>query len=229
MLELKAKKRDIIGKKVKNLRDQGFLPAVIYGEKVQSQAVSIPYTDFEKAYREAGESAIITLDVEGTPYNVLISDVRRDPLKGKPLHADFYAVRMDRALRAKVPLVFTGESSAVKEGGILVKVAQELEVEALPKDLPRELTVDISGLASFEAKLAVRDVPLPAGVKMVSDANDTIVLVEAPRSDEELAALDEKPAESTAVEPELVKTERELKQEKKAAETAATEAAEKNE
>ena len=137
MQNLQAQERKIKGKKVKTLRQEGFLPAVIYGEGVSSQSISIPYKEFEKAYKEAGESTLLKLEVDGKAHNALIHGIAYDPLKGNPIHADFYAVRMDRAIRTKVPLEFIGESPAVKnEGGILVKVMQEIDVEALPPNLP---------------------------------------------------------------------------------------------
>ncbi|QQG45375.1 MAG: 50S ribosomal protein L25/general stress protein Ctc [Candidatus Sungiibacteriota bacterium] len=220
-MELKAQPRTELGKKVKALRRAGFLPAVVYGEKVKSQPIAVPYKDFEKVYREAGESTLIKLDVDGKSHNVLIHDIKNDPLKGIPLHADFYAVRMDKEIRTKVSIEFFGESPAVKnEGGILVRVMQELEVEALPQDLPRELRIDLSGLAAFGSKLFVKDIPTPKGVKILAEPDEVVVLIEAPRSEEELAALEQV---STAAAPEEVKTEREIKEETKVVEETAGE------
>src|SRR3989338_10472660 len=154
MQEIKAKIRTEKDKKTKDLRESGFLPAVVYGEKVKSQSISVPYKDFEKVLKEAGESTLVKLDVDGKPYNVLIYDVQNDPLKGNPIHADFYAVRMDKEIKTKVPIEFFGESPAVKnDGAVFVKVMQEVEIEALPQDLPHGLKADISGLAVFESKL----------------------------------------------------------------------------
>lgn len=208
-MELKAKLRTELGKKVKVLRRAGFLPAVLYGEGIQSQPITVTYKDFEKTYKEAGESTLITLEVEGKPYNVLIHDIKNDPLKGTPLHADFYAVRMDKTIRTKVPLEFFGESAAVKnEGGVLVKVMKELEVEALPKDLPRELRIDISLLKSVGAKFMVKNVVLPEGVRILADPEDVVLLIEAPRTEEELALLKEVATKEGVLE---VKTEQEIK------------------
>lgn len=222
MQELKAKPRTELGKKTNALRRAGFLPAVIYGEGIESRSISVPYKDFEKVYREAGESTLLTLDVEGKKYNVLIHDLFRDPLKGQPLHADFYAVRMDKVIRTKVPVEFIGESPAVKnEGGILIKIIQELEVEALPQDLPHSINLDISSLSTLESKLFIKDILVPKAVKVMADPGDTIVLVEPPRSVEELAAIKEAPSVTEA--PPEVKTERELKEELKEKEKAETE------
>ncbi|MBI2640883.1 MAG: 50S ribosomal protein L25 [Candidatus Sungbacteria bacterium] len=227
MRELKAKPRTELGKKTNALRRAGFLPAVVYGEGMKSQSISVPYKDFEKAYKEAGESTLLKLEVEGKPYNVLIHDIKNDPLKGYPLHADFYAVRMDKVIRTKVPIEFVGESSAVKnEGGVLVKVMQELEVEALPQDLPHGLRADISALTDFESKIFVKDILLPKGVKVLAGPEEMVALVEPPRSEEELAALAQAPV---AEAPEEVKTEQELKREAKGEENVVEETGGKTE
>jgi large subunit ribosomal protein L25 len=200
MVELKAKSRTELGKKAGALRRAGFLPAVIYGEGVPSQSIAVAYKDFEKAYKKAGESTIVKLDVDGKAYNVLIHDITYDPLKGTSLHADFYAVRMDKEIRTKVPVEFIGESSAVKnDGGILVKVVQEIEVEAFPQDLPHELKADLSLLDTLQSRILVKDIALPKGVKIHIDPEEVVALVESPRTDEELASeLEVKPDEGVA-------------------------------
>lgn len=210
MQELKATMREVLGKRVATLRREGILPAVLYGEGIASRSISVPFNAFERAYKVAGESAILQLTVDEDPYNVLIHEVERDPLRGHPIHADFYAVRMDRTLRTMVPLVFLGESPAVKNlGGILVRVVQELEVEALPADLPHELTAHVSVLKELEERIFVRDIALPAGVSILADADEVVVIVEPPRPEEEITALHTVPA--PAVELAEVKTEGELK------------------
>jgi len=212
MNELKATVRNILGKKVKTLRQEGFLPSVLYGEGVPSQSIAVPYRDFEKVYKKAGESTLITLYINHSFYNVLIHDIFYDPLKGVPLHADFYAVRMDKMIRTMVPIEFFGESQAVKnEGGILIKVTQELEVEALPKDLPHSLRADISILSFLESKLLVKNIILPQDVKIFAGLGEIVAIVETPRSEEDLAALEKSPEETAAE----VKTEQEIKKELK--------------
>ena len=221
MTELKAKSRTELGRKVNALRREGFLPAVVYGEGVLPQSIAVSYRDFEKAYREAGESTLVRLEVDGKPYSVLIHDIDHDPLRGTPLHADFYAVRMDKEIRIKVPVEFSGESPAVKNfGGILVKVLQEIEVEALPQNLPHELKADLSRLDTLQSRLLVKDIPLPQGVKIHIDPEEVVALVEPPRSDAELVAeLETKPAEGVVE----VATEQEVKRAEKAAKGEAVE------
>ena len=225
MQELKAQPRTELGKKSKTLREKGFLPAVLYGEGVPSQPLAVLHKDFEKIYREAGESTLVKLEVADKLYNVLVHDVAHDPLRGKPIHADFYAVRMDKVIHAKVPLVFEGEAPAVKnEGGVLIKVMKELEVAALPQDLPHEFKIDVTSLKTVQSKIIVADIPLPPGVKIIAHAEEVVVLVEPPRSEEELATLEQVSPEAAPLE---VKTEQELKKEAKVAETV-TDEPEKN-
>ena len=215
MQELRAQPREIKGKAVKTLRQRGFLPAVLYGQSTPAAGISVSYKDFEKVYKEVGESTLLKLDVAGSPHTVLIHDVAYDAMRGTPIHADFYAVRMDKALRVSVPIVFSGESPAVKnEGGILVRVVQELEVEALPADLPHELHADLARLDVLKSRILVKDILRSAKVKIIADGEEIIALVDEPRSEEELATL------VVASTPEIaaVKTEREVK--KAAAEIA---------
>ena len=208
MIELRGESRTILGKRVKQVRQNGLLPAVLYGEGIGSHAISVSARDFEHAYQEAGESTLLRLMVGDTVHTVLIHDITHDPLRGTPIHADFHAVRMDKILRVKVPVVFAGESPAVKnEGGILVKVVHELEVEAMPADLPHELQADLSLLVAMNSRMKVRDLPHDARVKIIADADEVVALVEEPRSEETMAEL----AAAPVGEIKEVKTEREVK------------------
>ncbi len=219
MLELKAKSRTELGRAVKPLRKAGLMPGVVYGEKVKSQSISVLAKDFEKIYKNAGESTLIKLQVTDNSkeqeFNVLIHDIKNHPVRGNPIHADFYAVRMDREIKAKLPLVFIGKSPAIdNDGGILVKVMQEVEIEALPQDLVKDLSVDISGLEVISARMTAGDLKLPQGIKLISGVDEVVALIEAPRTDADLDALKEAPVESTTE----VKTEQEIKKELAASE-----------
>ena len=217
------KTRREIGKKAKLLRNKGYVPAVLYGYGIKSAPVAVETIPFEKVWKEAGETSLVSLQLEdGSRRTVLIHDVSRDILRGNPLHADFYAVRMDRVLEADIPLVFTGEADAVKTlNGVLVKVIHELPIQALPKDLPHEISVDISALRTFEDQIFVRDIPLPEGVELRVEPDQVVALVEAPRTEEELAAL-EQPAEVSLENIELAgEKEKEAATEGEAAEEGA--------
>ena len=205
---LQAKSREILGRKVRNLRKAGLLPAVLYGEGVPSQSISVPHKELEKVYKEAGESTILKVDLEGKSYNVLIHDIAHDPIKGAILHADLYAVRMDKMLQTKVSLDFIGESAAVKnDGAVLLKVMQEIEVEALPQNLPHDIKVDLSLLSAIGSKVLVKDWQLSQGVRVLAEGDDVIAIAEPPRSEEDLASLKEIPT----AEIKEVTTEQEVK------------------
>ncbi|MBI2055069.1 MAG: 50S ribosomal protein L25 [Candidatus Sungbacteria bacterium] len=191
MITLEAEKRTLLGKSVKALRRRGLLPAVVYGGKVKTESIAVPTKSFKKVFKEAGESTLVSLVVNGKSLNVLIHDVSIDPLTEAPLHADFLAVQMDKELRTKVLLEFIGESPAVKnEAGVLVKVMHEVEIAALPKDLPHQINVDLSRLEKLNDRLTLRDIEAPPGVKFLVDPEEVIVLVEPPRTEEELKALE---------------------------------------
>jgi len=204
-LELKAQIREDVGKKIKSLRKKGIIPAVVYGSGHKPISIQIDYKEFEKIFEKAGESTLINLKIEKekSDKNVLIHEIAKDPVSGRFIHIDFYQVRMDKAIKAEVPLVFVNESPAVKTlEGILVKNITEVEVEALPKDLPHEIKIDISVLDSFDKHIRIKDLILPQGVKLHLDADEVIVSVTPPRREEEIKPVEEKPAEAV-VEPEL--------------------------
>jgi large subunit ribosomal protein L25 len=193
MLELQTENRDVFGKKLKEFRQKGKLPAVLYGPKEKAQSLFVSLKDFKKLWKEAGESTVIQLNLEKSKKEVLIQDVAVDPVKDEPIHVDFYAVQMDKPIEASVALVFEGISPAVKNlGGVLVKVAHEIEIEALPKNLPHELIVDISKLENFEDKISAKDIILPKEVKLITNPEEVIALVEEPREEEVAPPAEEK-------------------------------------
>ncbi len=180
------------------VRKADHIPAVVYGHGIASQTVTVPRSDFEKVFREAGESTLVTLTLQGSaPVQTLIQDVHRHPTLGTIQHVDFYQVRMDEKISNDVPLVFTGESKAMKElGGILVKNIDAIKITCLPADLPSELSVDISRLENFESRITVADISLPKGVTLETKPEEIVAVVEAPRTEDELKALDEKVEEN---------------------------------
>ncbi len=193
-IELLASKRTTLGHKTKALRTQGMVPAVIYGRGVKSEPLEVEARLLERVYAHAGGNKIVALKVgDGRTRNVLIHDVQLGPLRGQLLHVDFYAVRMDEVLRTEIPLRFVGESTAVyQDEGTLLKNVEMVEVECLPADLPEAIEVDISILDDFDKTITLADLAVPAGVKLVADDTDVLVAkVEPPRSDEEIAELDE--------------------------------------
>ena len=173
------------------VRAAGKLAAVFYGPKAPTTPISINEADFIRVFKQAGESSIVTLTGLGEDHDALIHDIDRDPVSGKIRHADFYVIEKGKKVTVNVPLEFTGVSAAVKDlGGNLIKVLHELEIEAMPKDLPHSLEVDISPLATFDDQIHARDIKLPAGVSLITDADEVIVLAAAAKEEvEEVVAV----------------------------------------
>ena len=222
MQTIYAQKREILGKKVKNLRKDGFIPAVIYGKNMNSTSVSVKENEFVKIWKSAGESSILNLEIDGKKENVLIHDVAFDPIKDNPIHVDFLAIEMDKPIKVGVKIEFMGESPAVKLGGTLIKIMHELQVEALPKDLPHEISVDISQLVEMGSSIKVEDIQMQ-NVKILNNPSDIMVLVEAPKTEEELKAEEEAIAGASIETIEVIgKKEKETEKEAQNTETQNT-------
>lgn len=169
------------------LRDNGMIPAVFYGPKQENTSIKINAKDFLKVYEEAGESTVITLNDGKEDHDVLVHDVQFDPVKGHPIHVDFYVIEKGKKVEVDVPIEFVGESPAEKSlGGILVKVMHELSISAMPKDLPHQIEVDVTSLVDFESQIKASDIKLPEGVELDLEDEDAVVaLVQEPKEEEE--------------------------------------------
>ena len=192
--KLNVKKREQAGKGLHKGRKLDLIPSVMYGHGAATEMFWVQYLDFSKLYKQAGESSIIEIVPEdGKAMNVIINDTQFDPLTNRFTHIDFFKVRMDEKLEAHIPLEFIGEAPAVREmGGVLVKPVEEIQVRCLPKDLPHSIEVDLSSLETFENHIQIKDIKIPAGVEILTSHDTVIALVEAPRTEAEMAALDEK-------------------------------------
>ncbi len=199
------------------IRRSGNIPAILYGHGIDPQNMEVEHRAFNKLFSAAGYTTMLTLSLaDGKEHPVFIRDVQVHPLKNTITHIDFYQVRMDEAISANVPLKFVGEAPAVKNmSGVFVRNMDELEVEALPKDLPHDIEVDISSLDNFDAVIHVSDIKLPEGVTTHKEGTEVVALVQPPRSEQEIEALSaevkedvesvegvkkEEPAEGEAVE-----------------------------
>lgn len=199
MLTLQADIRDT-KTNTSELRKAGYIPAVFYGKKEASTPISLKQTDFVKVWKEAGESSVVTLNTPQGPKDSLIHDVVLDPVSGTPTHADFYVFEVGHKVEVSLPVEFVGVSGAVKDlGGTLMKVLHELAVEAMPKDLPHNISVDISSLAAFGDQIAAKDIPLPKGVELKANPDEVVVTVSAPREEKEEEAA---PVDLSAIEVE---------------------------
>jgi large subunit ribosomal protein L25 len=203
MLQLEVKTHEPLRKgQAAALRREQQILGVIYGHGVPTRHILFRYPDFEKIYRQTGESTLIGLRVDGAePVSVLIHDIQTEATSNLVAHVDFHQVRMDEKIHATIKLIFTGESPAVKEqGGMLLTNTHEIEVECLPTALVDSLTVDISGLKTFDDTITVGSIVVPEGMRLISNVEDVIALVQEPRSEAEMAALDEKPTEALPAE-----------------------------
>jgi len=189
MINLSAKVRKDFGKKVKKIRKKGIIPAILYGPKIKNTPLEVDLKEFEKAFQLVGESSLLQLLVGQEKFLVLINALELDAVSQKPIHIDFYQPRLDEEITAHIPLVFEGESEAMKNlGGTLVKNIHELEVKALPQNLPHEIKVDISKLKTFENNILVKDLIVPKEVKALKDPEETVAFVSEPEKvEEELA------------------------------------------
>jgi large subunit ribosomal protein L25 len=188
-VELQAQKREVMGRKVKQLRESGYIPAVLYGKGQDSIALQVPRKDFDKALKTAGESTLIYVIADGQSYPSIIHDVMREPVRDSIIHADFYKVNLNEKIKTKVPVAFIGEAPAVKDLlGIFIRNVNEMEVEALPQDLPHEISIDISGLKNFGDQVLLRDVKVGEKVQVIGEPDEIIATVQAPKTEEELEA-----------------------------------------
>lgn len=190
--------------KLATVRSNGMVPAVVYGARVENTSIFVPSAAFEKVLKVAGESSTVVLEIgdeKGATQkvDVLIHEVQVDPVRGFPIHIDFLAIDMNKPVEVQVPLEFTGIAPAEKNGlGVLVKVLHEVHIEALPKDLPHAITVDVSSLETLENQIHVKDLTLPKGVTMKTGADEVVALVSVVK--EEVA--EEAPVDLSSIEVE---------------------------
>lgn len=203
-ITLQVSERAETGKKLKKLRADGEVPAVVYGPKETTTALKLSGKAFEKALKEAGESSVIVLSGAGDDKEVLIHDVTYDRVKGGVEHVDFYAIEKGKEVTVNVPLVFVGEAPAIKLGGTLTKALHEIEVTCKPKDLPHEIVVDTSSLETFEDSIRVKDLKLPTAVQIKNDGEDMVAVV---------TEVKEEPVETEAVDMDAIEVEKKGKSE----------------
>ncbi len=185
MITLTVETRDA-SVNVPHLRESGSMPAVVYGPKQEAISISLSLKEFETALKEAGESSVITLSGLSKPISALIYDVDYEPVKGMPRHADFYAIEAGAKVEVAVPLVFTGESPAIKAGANLVKVLRELDIEADAAHLPHNINVDLAVLVDTDTQIHASDITLPKGVVLITEPDEVVVLAQEVSVEEEV-------------------------------------------
>jgi large subunit ribosomal protein L25 len=192
IIKLNASKREVSGKKVKQLRVQGLVPAVVYGHGVESVSLAIDAKEFEKAFQKAGESTLVDLAVNGgESAKVLVQDVQYDPLKGTFVHVDFRQVNMKEKMEVEIPLRLVGEAPVVREqGATLVRALDTVNVRCLPQDLVHEIEVPLDGLKAVGDSIAVGDLKVPAGLEVINEPEEMIVIVNATITEDEIKAME---------------------------------------
>ena len=186
---LAAEHREVTGKAVSHLRKAGRLPAVVYGRGIESSNVSVDTHDFEQLRKHTGPNALVDLSVDGKkPQPVLINGLQVHPVNRRPLHLDLFLVRMTEELTVDVPLVPIGDSVAVTQlGGTLLHPTESVKVRALPDHLPQSIEFSVEALADFDTTLHVSDLVVPADVTLLTDGDEIIAKVQAPRVEVEEA------------------------------------------
>ncbi|MEK7188742.1 MAG: 50S ribosomal protein L25 [Patescibacteria group bacterium] len=203
-LTLKADSRQILGRKIKSLRKNGILPANIYGRKVKSLAIQVNQNDFEEVFKKAGETGLIEIQIAKEKRPVLIHNIQKDPVSDAFIHADFFQVDLKEKVTATVTIEIVGNSPAEKSGvGTVVSQLNEIEVEALPADLPDKFTIDIGILADVGQAIYVKDLVYDKSkVEIKADLEQIVVKVEAPQKEEVVAPppVEEVPVEAASSE-----------------------------
>ncbi|OGZ64754.1 MAG: hypothetical protein A3A98_02065 [Candidatus Staskawiczbacteria bacterium RIFCSPLOWO2_01_FULL_40_39] len=189
MISLQAVIRKDFGKKIKSMKNQGKIPAVVYGPGVKNASVEIDEKEFIKIFRQAGESSLIELKVEKDKRPVLVHEIQKDPVSDKIIHIDFYQADLKEEVEVAVPLVFEGVAPAEKDlGGTLNKNMLEVEVKALPQNLPHEIKVLVDSLKTFEDHILVKDLVVPKDVTILKNPDEIVASVLPPQKvEEELA------------------------------------------
>lgn len=204
--ELQVKNRKELGKKVNKLKAEGLVPAIIYGQELKENLpILLSLAALEKVFNEAGESTLINLTIEGEkePREVLLKDIAYDPVSEKPIHADFLQIKRGQKLEFDIELNFVGIAPAVKElGGIVIKSMDSVSVRCLPKDMISSVDVDLTRLKTFDDKILIKDLAIPAAIEILEDMEEAVAVVSVP--------IEEKfeEASATIVEPEVVGKEK---------------------
>lgn len=212
--KLIAKSRQITGKKAKKIRKQGRLPVVLYGHGVPPKILEVDKNEFVKEYNRAGASSLVRLYIDDSiePVNVLFHQIDRHPVTEEIIHGDFLQVKLTEKIKTEIPIVVVGAKDAPvvkeKEGSIITN-KDRIEVEAYPQDLVHEITVDVSNLTDFDQTIHVKDLAVPAKIEVQDDPEEVVVLIQEPRSEEELAKLEEEVKEDV----EKVEVEKKGKEE----------------
>lgn len=212
-ITLKFEKREEFGRKVSRLRKAGLIPSNIFGKKIKSEAITVNGKEFSEVFKKAGETQIIDLGGK----SVLVSNLQMDPISGDVIHIDFRQVDLKEKIEAKVPVELEGDSPAEKQNlGTVVQQIHEIEVEALPADLPEKIVVDATQLIEVDQAIYVKDLKVDKNVEIKTDLELIVVKVEPPTKEEVV----ETPVAETPTEGEAKPAEGEAKVEENSDQSA---------
>lgn len=182
---LKAEKRTVLGKKIKKLRREGWLPANTYGKNIPSVALQVKLSDFTEVRKEAGDTGVIDLEFDGKTKPVMVKNLQMNYQTHLPLHADFYQVNLKQKVKSMIPLVVVGEPKAVVDKvGQLLQTASEIEVEALPEELPESIEVTVDRLAEIDDQVTVEELKAPEGVTILTDPGQVVAKIAEQQQEE---------------------------------------------
>ena len=194
---LKVDKRTVTGRKVKQLRRQGLIPANVFGKKIKSFPIQTDSKTFIKIFDEVGETGIVDVSVGEEKYPCLITGYAADPVTGNILHVDFHNVSLKEKVTATIPLHVVGEAPAVKnEGGVLNQSLHEIEVEALPTDLPEAIEIDVTHLENIGDAIAIKDIKFDSKLEVKVDVETVVLVINEPAKEEVVEA---PPAEAEVI------------------------------
>ena len=202
-ISLQVQNRSITGNQVRKLRRDGILPCVIYSNKLESISIEVAAGVFARVFKEAGKNHVIDVKVDKKTYPCIVHQIDIHPVTGNIRHVDFLSVNLKEKVVASVPVVYIGESKAVKElGGVLNTTVDELEVSALPDSIPSEITIDISAIENFGDVIKVQDLAKDISYEIQEEPEYVVVSVNAPTAE----VVEETPVE-VAAEPETKTSE----------------------
>lgn len=188
-LSLSVERREQVGsKKTVILRAKGIVPGVLYGSGLgqdKPELIQVDALELTKLLSEIEESTLVNVVLDNKTYPTLVKDIQKNPLKSEILSVDFFAPDLNEEVETPVVLEFEGISQSEKAGNTLIKIHQEIEVKALPKDLPEHIVVDLTKLETVDDVIRVSDLVLPKGVEAILDADELIAITEIPQTEEE--------------------------------------------
>jgi large subunit ribosomal protein L25 len=183
--QLLSEERNVLGKKVKKLRREGYLPGNVYGKGLNSHALQVKLADFENVYKEAGETGLVDLTFDGKTKPVLIKSLQLNYATHTMLHVDFYQVNLKEKVKTTVTLVLTGEAKAVTDKvGLILQTLSDVEIEALPDKLPENIEIPVEHLAAIGDQVTVADIKTPEDVVILTDPSQIVVKIAEPTVEE---------------------------------------------